>query len=92
MWHKLSSLNECFAVSDAKFRPLHGTVRHKEHGSTTVYSGGNDYYCAGDVSRMGWWGRRLVIRETKLNMEYSKLHIEYRHDLRCEWQVWRESA
>ena len=54
MWHKLSSLNECFAVSDAKFRPLHGTVRHKEHGSTTVYSGGNDYYCAGDVSRMGW--------------------------------------
>jgi len=68
MWHKLYGLSEYVAVSDGKFRPLQSRVSHKEHRSTIVYSDDNDYwycyYCAENVSRMGWWGRLLVLRET----------------------------
>jgi len=46
MWHKLCSVSEYVAVSDAKFKPLQSRVKQEEHRSKIVYSDDNDYwYC-----------------------------------------------
>jgi len=57
MWHKLCSLSEYVAVSDAQFQPLQSRVRHKEHRTKIVYFDDNDYwychYCAESVREWG---------------------------------------
>lgn len=57
MWHKLCSVSEYVAVSDAKFKPLQSRVKQEEHRSKIVYSDDNDYwychYCGESVREQG---------------------------------------